>query len=212
MNASTNRTDFPPLPRDFYDRPAEIVARALLGKQLIRSAGRGLVRGRIVEVEAYLASGDPACHAARGRTRKNESMFGRPGIAYVYSIHARWCFNAVTEPERTPSAVLIRALEPLEGLATMGRRRGRPDPLDWTRGPARLCEALAIDKRLDGRDLTTGRAVWIAEDPEFDERSAEVGVSGRIGIREAVDLPLRFYLAGVPYVSGRRNVVRQRAE
>lgn len=202
---------FEPLGQSFYDRPTELVARELLGKQLVRAGDEGLRRGRIVEVEAYLSVGDPACHAARGRNRKNASMFGPPGTAYVYMIHARWCFNVVTEPEEVACAVLVRAIEPLEGHAHMHARRGVAETLDLARGPARLCEALDIDRQLDGWDLTRGERLWIAADPTFDPAAAQVGVSGRIGISAAQDLPLRFFLRDVAYVSGPKRLNRQAA-
>lgn len=197
-----------PLPREFYDRDPVLVARALLGCLLLRRARAGLAGGRIVETEAYLADGDPACHASRGRTRKNASMFGRPGTAYVYAIHSRWCFNVVTEPEGRASAVLVRAIEPLAGLPLMRARRaarqtGRDDAAlttrDLARGPARLCEALAIDRRLDGWDLTRGTRLWIACDD--GPRPAAIATSARIGVTSGGNLPLRFYWVGSPFVS-----------
>ncbi len=196
------------LPREFYDRDPVRVARALLGCLLLRRARAGLAGGRIVETEAYLADGDPACHASRGRTRKNASMFGRPGTAYVYAIHSRWCFNVVTEPEGRASAVLVRAIEPLAGLPLMQARRaarqaGRDDAAlparDLARGPARLCEALAIDRRLDGWDLTRGTRLWISADD--GPRPAAIATSARIGVTSGGELPLRFYWAGSPFVS-----------
>lgn len=192
-------TSLPPLPRSFYDRPVTLVAREVLGKLLIRKAGRRLTVGRIVEAEAYLASGDDACHAAKGRNRKNATMFGPPGLAYVYVIHARHCVNLVTEPAGTPSAVLVRALEPLAGLDLMHDRRGAEAVLDLARGPARLCEALAIDRTLDGWDLTRGQKLWLADDPAATP--FEIRTSPRIGVTSAHDLPLRFYVAGNRFVS-----------
>jgi DNA-3-methyladenine glycosylase len=188
-----------PLDRPFYDRDPVIVARELLGKRLVSKTRDGLTAGRIVEVEAYLSANDPACHAARGMTRRNASMFAPAGLAYVYSIHSRWCFNVVTMPEGVPSAVLIRAVEPLEGLALMHARRvGAPRPLELARGPARLCQALGIDRQLDRHDLTVGRRLWIEDAPgeRFDVR-----VTPRIGISSAQELPLRFLVADNPYVS-----------
>jgi len=199
-------SSYPPLAREFYDRPTVDVARELLGKQLVRDGDSGLLRGRIVEVEAYLATGDPACHAARGRNRKNASMFGPPGTSYVYAIHARWCFNVVTESPEVPCAVLIRALEPLEGHASMHARRGVDRTLDLARGPARLCQALDIDRRLDGWDLTRGEALWIAADPAVTPADADIGISGRIGISSAQEIPLRFFLRDVAFVSGPRRL------
>lgn len=193
-----------PLPRRFYNRPVTVVARELLGKRLVRELEGGLLVGRIVEAEAYLASGDSACHSARGQTRKNAAMFGPPGHAYVYPIHSRYCFNAVTEPVGVASAVLIRAIEPLEGLSQMASHRGVAKPLDLARGPARLCEALALDRQFDGWDLTLGERLWIARDASFRLRPDQIAVSPRIGVTSAHDLPLRFYVAGSKFVSGRR--------
>ena len=141
-----------PLPRSFYNRDVILVARELLGKRLVRRTREGVASGRIVEVEAYLADGDSACHASRGMTRRNAAMFGPPGHAYVYSIHARFCLNVVTDLADVPSAVLIRAVEPLEGVAFMQRRRGKEKLRDLTCGPARLCEAFDVDRKLDRWD------------------------------------------------------------
>lgn len=194
-----------PVSRDFYDRSPIIVARELLGTLLIRRSREGTCIGRIVETEAYLASGDPACHASRGQTRKNASMFGAPGLLYVYPIHARYCMNAVTEQRGTPSAVLIRSVEPLQGLQLMQRRRrGIENLLDLARGPARLCEAFGVDRQLDGWNLTRGTRIWIAAD-DPGRKEVDVIVSPRIGVTSAHNLELRFYVRGSPFVSGRRN-------
>lgn len=201
-----------PLPRAFYDRDVVEVARELLGRYLLRSHEDGLVGGRIVEVEAYLGRDDPANHAYRGPTRRNASMFGPPGCAYVYAIHSRWCLNAVTEPPGVPSAVLIRAVEPLVGLVLMQRRRRTragparhaawPPTRDLARGPARLCEAFAIDRTFDGWALTRGEQLWIAPGDPGAARF-EIATSGRIGVTSAHDAPLRFYIADSPLVSKR---------
>lgn len=193
------------LSREFYHRDPAVVASELLGKLLLRETSAGLCGGRIVETEAYLSARDPACHASRGQTRRNAAMFGPPGNAYVYMIHARWCLNAVTEPEGTPSAVLIRAIEPLVGIELMQQRRGTDIMRDLTRGPARLCEALAIDRTYDGWDLTVGRELWIGEDLEPPERKLRIVKSGRIGLSSAQRRLLRFFVAGNPFVSGRRS-------
>lgn len=196
----------PPLPREFYARDPVIVARELLGKRLLRETSAGLCGGRIVEVEAYLSSRDSACHASRGQTPRNAAMFGPPGRAYVYMIHARWCLNAVTEAEGTPSAILIRAIEPLEGLDLMRQRRRTEVPRDLARGPARLCEALAIDRTYNHWDLTSGRELWIADDSvdhnNGKAQSQKITRSGRIGISTAQRRLLRFYLTANPFVSG----------
>ncbi len=214
-----------PLPRTFYQRDPITVARDLLGKTLHRRSRQGLTSGTIVEVEAYLAKGDSACHAFRGPTPRNRTMFGPPGHLYVYSIHARYCLNAVTEQAGIASAVLIRAIEPLAGLAVMRARRGRAKPIDYARGPARLCEACDVTRRLDGWDLTRGRRIWIAAG-NLDSEAAGTGDSGfghsgsgnslaclgfrtgqspRIGVTSAQHAPLRFFVDGSPYVSGPRR-------
>jgi DNA-3-methyladenine glycosylase len=197
--------DRAPLSSDFYSRDVIEVARDLLGKRLIRSAAEGLASGRIVEVEAYLRQGDPASHASRGRTRSNAAMFGPPGRAYVFPIHSRFCLNAVAEPEGAPAAVLIRAVEPLEGLPLMQRRRRVVRPLDLARGPARLCEAFDVDRRLDGWDLTIGRRLWIAADDQPRSGESNIAVSPRIGVTSAADLALRFFFHGSRFVSGPRS-------
>ena len=190
-----------PLPRSFYDRDVVAVARDLLGRRLVRVTKDGRAAGRIVEVEAYLPRDDPANHAYRGPTRRNASMFGPPGHAYVYAIHSRWCLNAVTEPAGVASAVLIRAIEPLEGVELMRRRRQVEDARDLARGPARLCEALAIDRELDGWDLTRGERLWIAEASGGEGGTLQIVATTRVGVTSAHDLPLRFYVAGSPFVS-----------
>jgi DNA-3-methyladenine glycosylase len=194
-----------PLAESFYNRDVSIVARELLGRKLIRVAREGVMVGRIVETEAYLAAGDSACHAAKGPTRRNASMFGPPGRAYVYAIHSRWCLNAVTEAAGIGSAVLIRAVEPLEGIELMQERRGRESLLELARGPGRLCQALAIDRALDGWELTRGDTLWIAAQRADLPSTGDIAVSSRIGVTSAHDLPLRFYIRGNRYVSGRRS-------
>jgi DNA-3-methyladenine glycosylase len=193
----------PALPREFYDRDPALVARDLLGKLLVRRSPEGTCAGRIVETEAYLSANDPACHANRGQTLRNAAMFGPPGHAYVYMIHAKWCFNTVTEAEHCGSAVLIRALEPLAGIELMQLRRGTDKLLDLARGPARLCQALDITRQLDGWDLTRRKSLWIADDGS--QPAEKIVATPRIGISQAVDLPLRFCYAGNRFVSGRRR-------
>lgn len=196
-----------PLPRSFYERGAVRTARALLGMLVCRRTAEGLAVGRIVETEAYLPRDDPASHAYRGPGRRNASMFGPPGRAYVFPIHARVCFNVVTDPPGVGSAVLIRALEPLEGIELMRRRRGTARLRELARGPARLCEALAITRALDGWDLTRGQALWLAAGQP--PAAGEVRRTPRIGVTSAHDLPLRFIVAGSPYVSGPRRIAAQ---
>jgi DNA-3-methyladenine glycosylase len=175
------------------------LARALLGCVLVRDSDEGRAAGRIVETEAYL-SGDPACHAYRGKTARNATLFGPPHRAYVYQIYGMsYCFNLSSEVDGEGAGVLVRALEPIEGLAIMQRRRATERARDLCRGPGRLCHALAIDRSLDGVDLFTHPRLWLAEDGSYLGR---VRRSTRIGITRAAERRLRFYAAGSPYVSG----------
>ncbi|MCS7281965.1 MAG: DNA-3-methyladenine glycosylase [Anaerolineae bacterium] len=201
-----------PLPRDFFARDTLQVARDLLGQVLVRILDGERLSGRIVEVEAYIGEDDLASHARFGRTPRNEAMYGPPGHAYVYQIYGlHHCLNIVTEAEGFPAAVLIRALEPLEGLAQMRQRRGISDPLLLTSGPARLCQAMGIDRRLDKADLCAPNAVLFVEPgaPVPDDLVAtgpRVGVQGDLRART---IPWRFYLRDHPCVS-HRGVTRSR--
>ncbi len=178
------------LPVSFFDRAPEVVARELLGTILFRRTAAGRTAGRIVETEAYLAANDPASHAFRGMTRRNASMFGRPGRAYVYAIHSRYCMNAVTQSQGIGSAVLIRAVEPVQGLPLMQERRKGCAVTNLTCGPARLCEAFAIDRDNDSLLLSPANGLWIeAGDSVAYEH---VAVTPRIGVMSAQDLLLRF--------------------
>lgn len=196
------------IPRDFFDRDVVAVARELLGKLLVRRTREGTCVGRIVETEAYLAQNDPACHGHRGPTKRNASMFGPPGFAYVYPIHSRYCLNAVTEAVGHASAVLVRAVEPVTGIELMQHRRGTDRLLDLCRGPARLCEALAVDRALDGWDLTRGERIWLANDPAPFASTLRLAKSMRIGVTSAQTAELRFFAHGSPYVSGPRYLHR----
>lgn len=147
-----------PLPVSFYNRPVLEITRALLGARLVRQWDSQCAGGYITEVEAYSGEDDLACHARAGRTPRTEVMYGPPGHAYVYFIYGmHWMFNVVAEAEGSPSAILVRAILPNEGLEVIAQRRGRARPRDWTNGPARLCQALEIDNRLNGADLTDPR-------------------------------------------------------
>lgn len=188
-----------PLPAAFYDRPTEDVARELLGAVLEHRTGEGVVRGRIVETEAYLGPHDPACHAAAGLTARTRTLHGPPGTAYVYFIYGmHWCFNAVTREEGYGSAVLIRAVEPLTGQALMRRRRGVVRDTDLTSGPARLCDAFGITREQDGLSLERRPLRIVQGEPVPDE---QVVITPRIGIRKAAEWPLRFYMKGNRFVS-----------
>ena len=188
------------LPAAFYARPTSVVARRLLGQILISDVNGRRVAGRIVETEAYVGPDDPACHGYRARrTRRNASLFGPPGTAYVYFTYGmHWCLNAVTEAVGFPAAVLLRALEPLTGLATMRRRRGDVPDRALCSGPAKLCEALGVTGRLDGTSLQRG-VLRIVRDPSRQRRA--IIVTPRVGISRAADWPLRFLIAGSPWVS-----------
>ena len=189
-----------PLPRKFYDRDPAVVARELLGALLIREADDGRTTGIIVETEAYLAERDSASHSSRGPTRRNASMFGPPGYAYVYTIHAKFCLNTVTEPRGRGSAILIRAIDPVVGLDLMNTRRGSPPRRNLTRGPARLCQAMAVDGGQDGCNLTKVGMLWIAQSTILPTSS--IGTSPRIGISTARKRKLRFFVRGNTSVSG----------
>ena len=187
------------LPKAFYNRSPKCVAQELLGKILQHDTDGVRCSGRIVETEAYLAHGDPANHAACGRTARNNAMFGPPGRAYVYFCYGNhWLINAVTEPEGTPSAVLIRALEPLEETAVMQQRRRVKREVDLTNGPAKLCAALAITGRLNETELYCGNLLILDDGAHPPPRRA----SGRVGIRVGTDRQARFYVPGNRFVSG----------
>jgi DNA-3-methyladenine glycosylase len=188
------------LPRSFYHRPTEVVARELLGKAIIRRLGQIFLGGFIVETEAYLAEGDRASHSSRGMTASNAAMFGKPGTLYVYPIHAKYCMNVVTDRPGKGSAVLIRAIEPVWGVEPMQRYRKTDRLRQLTRGPAMLCQSLQVNRRQDKMDLLHSDELWIA--PGIRQVGSIVTTS-RIGISSAADLPLRFFLDGNWFVSGR---------
>jgi DNA-3-methyladenine glycosylase len=189
------------LPRRFYADGAVAVAPQLLNKVLVRD-GRA---GRIVEVEAYGGSRDPASHAYRGQTARNATMFGRPGLLYVYFTYGmHFCANVVCMPEGTAEAVLLRALAPVAGLDVMREARGGVDKdRDLANGPAKLCQAMGITRAEDGADLVTGSAgLRVVDDGVAPPSHPEV--SGRVGIRLAADLPWRWWVPGDPHVSKAR--------
>jgi DNA-3-methyladenine glycosylase len=203
------RRGMQPLPQPFYARSAQVVARELLGKRLVRVLNAERVAGLIVETEAYCDADDPdlACHASanRGRpTARTAVMFGPPGHAYVYFTYGmHWMFNVVTGEEGLANAVLVRALEPVEGEHLMAQHRGRPRR-EWTNGPAKLTEALAIDKALHGANLFAPDGVIGIEDAPAVPDSA-VRVGPRIGLGKTpepwLSMPWRFWVAGNPFVS-----------
>ena len=196
------------LRREFYARPTLDVARDLIGKVLVHETAAGPAAGTIVEVEAYIGESDPACHAAPGPTIRNAPLYGPPGIAYVYlnyGIH--YLVNAVTEPEGSPAAVLIRALEPVEGESLMRRRRSRGSgrsaasfqAWELCRGPGNLTRALGITLKENCRDLTAGSL----RIEDRGQPAPDLGWSRRIGINVGVDSEWRVFAADSRAVSGK---------
>jgi DNA-3-methyladenine glycosylase len=186
--------------------PSETVtlAKALIGLVFVRETPQGRAAGKIVEVEAYLSRTDPASHAHRGQTKRNASMFLAPFHAYVYRIYGTsFCVNVSSNVEGTGEAILIRALEPLDGLPLMMQRRKSEVVRDLCRGPGRLCQALAIDTSLDGVALLESPDLWIAR---AGAEAPKVRKSKRIGITKAADRHLRFYEVGSPFLSGPRHL------
>jgi DNA-3-methyladenine glycosylase len=188
------------LPREFYNRETELVARDMLGTVLECETADGIASGIIVETEAYLGEHDLACHAAAGRTARTEHLYGPPGIAYVYFIYGMyWCFNAVTRRAGEPSAVLVRALEPLDGIALMHKRRPRiKNVADVTNGPGKLCTALGITGAMTGKALQRRPLVIRQGEPVADD---QIEVTTRIGITKSADWPLRWIVRGNRFVS-----------
>ncbi len=199
------------LPREWFARDAATVARELLGRRLVRAdAGGQRVSGHIVETEAYLGVPDRASHAHGGRrTARNEAMYARAGTAYVYFTYGmHFCVNVVCATEGDPQAVLIRALRPHEGLDAMRTRRGRAGASEvrLCRGPACVCQALAIDRALNGHDLAKDRALWIEAGSPIP--ASRVGRSPRVGVEYAgawAARRLRWFVRGDPHVSGPRR-------
>lgn len=188
------------LTRNFFSAATQEVARALLGQKLVSCVGGKRTSGKIVETEAYLPVDDSACHASKSRTVRTEVMFGKPGLAYVYPIHAKHCFNVVTGSVGQGCAVLVRALEPIEGIGTMESRRGLDDKKRLTTGPACLCQALSIDRSFTGEDLIGNQSVWIEEADRVSDDCIRTTI--RIGVTSAEELELRYVVQGNPFVSG----------
>jgi DNA-3-methyladenine glycosylase len=200
------------LRRAFFNRDPRIVSRDLLGKLIVRKEGRKMLAGRIVEVEAYLGADDAAAHAAAGRTPRNDVLFGPPGHAYVYFIYGvHYCLNISCLPEGDAGCVLIRALEPVEGIEVMAEARGLGNKdLSSVRnlraiasGPGKLCEALQITRRRDnGKDmLSPGSDLIVLDD---GHRAKKISTTSRIGITKSAAMPLRYLIEGNTFVSGKR--------
>ncbi len=188
------------VPASFYEQDTERVARDMLGMLLQCTTPEGTCSGIIVETEAYVGEHDAACHAAAGLTTRTAPLYERAGIAYVYFIYGMyWCVNAVTRAQGSPSAVLIRAVEPVQGMDLMRRRRPRAHrDRDLTNGPGKLCLALAIDGSMNRKSLQRGSLV-VRRYTSFPD--AAVSVTPRIGIRKAADWPLRWLVSGNEFVS-----------
>jgi DNA-3-methyladenine glycosylase len=181
------------------------LARFLIGKMLVRLLPEGVAAGRIVETEAY-PIGDPAGHAYRGITPRNRVLFLERGHAYVYLAYGTsFMLNVSSETSGVGAGVLIRAIEPTDGIAIMQRNRNTERVRDLARGPGRLAAALGIDRRLDGIDLCQAGPLWLGSD---GQASGEIGQGKRIGITRAADSPLRFYVRGNWFVSGPRAINR----
>ncbi|MGB8013226.1 MAG: DNA-3-methyladenine glycosylase [Terriglobales bacterium] len=195
---------------EFFNRDPRQVARALLGKLLVRKTPGGILAGRIVETEAYLGQGDAAAHAAPGKTPRNAVLFGPPGRVYVYFIYGNhYCLNVSCLPDGVPGGVLFRALEPVAGIEQMAEARGievaKPSDLKKiSSGPGRLSEALGITRKRDnGKRLTSARSdLRIVDD---GHRVRRVTITPRIGIVKAAEQPLRYIIAGNAFVSGRSS-------
>ncbi|MDH5754654.1 MAG: DNA-3-methyladenine glycosylase [Candidatus Bathyarchaeota archaeon] len=185
------------LPRPFFARDVLVVAQELLGKHLTYLSKEGRLTGRIVEVEAYKGIGDPASHAYRGSTSRNAILFKGPGFAYIYFIYGvHYCLNVTTTKR---GVVLIRAIEPIDGIEIMRKRRNTERFTDLTNGPGKLTRSMGITKELYGVDLTTGKELFITN-PE-DKEKFDIVSSKRIGINVATEKPWRFYIKGNSFVS-----------
>ncbi|RLI36584.1 hypothetical protein DRO55_03265 [Candidatus Bathyarchaeota archaeon] len=186
------------LPPDFFSRDPELVARDLLGKILVRRLDGRTLSGIIVETEAYYGVEDPASRARYGMKPYNRLMWGQPGLAFIYNVHNNWLLNIVAHEPGGVGAVLIRAIEPLEGVDLMMKHRMVGDPIKLTSGPGRLTKALRIDKSLNGTPVTSPRSeVFILD----NELNLEVATSHRIGVREDLERDLRFFIRGNRFVS-----------
>jgi len=190
------------LPRSFYTRDTLTAARELLAKHLVRRVGEPELVGRIVEVEAYGGADDPASHAYRGMTPRNQVMFGKGGFAYVYFTYGKhYCFNVTTEKEGVPGAVLIRALQSVSGIEMMQKNRGVKRLRNLTNGPGKLTQAMSITKEQNGLDLARSRELFIVKPRVKDD--FEVVSARRVGIRVGVEKPWRFYIKNNKFVSRR---------
>lgn len=203
------------LSKKFYSRKTEIVAQELLGKTLVHKMDEGIISGKIVETEAYLGQRDPGSHAYRGITQRNRIMFGPAGKAYIYFVYGNhYCFNVVTEKDGVSGAVLIRALEPQEGIKLMEKHRRIDGPLArLTNGPGKLTKALGITGSMNGADLTGNKLFIISRitsrKKEILSKDFSIVNTGRIGIKEGRNLPYRYYIEGSKFVSRTTPIRKQ---
>lgn len=192
------------LQKTFFARDTHVVAKELLGKVLVRQIDNKIIAGRIVEVEAYVGEDDLACHAARGRTPRTEIMFGEAGHAYIYLIYGMYhCLNIVTAEKDFPAAVLIRALEPIEGMEYMSAQRKTEKFHQLTSGPGKLCQALNITRAFNGIDVTNSEELFVQNDG-FHVTAKDIETAPRIGVAYAgacALYPWRYYLKGNQFVS-----------
>ncbi len=187
------------LPLDFYEQPTLEVAQALLGQLLVRKVGEKIMIGKIVETEGYIAKIDAACHAYRGITERNRVMFGAAGHAYVYFAYGNhFMLNVVTEPEGEAAAVLIRALEPIAGIEVMQSFRPVKRLVDLLSGPGKLTQAMNITRALNGQSFQSDE-LFIAHGENVPKKC--IGISARVGITQARDLPWRYFIKDNPFVS-----------
>ena len=193
-----------PINRRFYTRDTLKVAKAILGKVLVRRTPLEVFTGKIVETEAYRGTDDPASHSFRGKTNRNEVMFGKPGITYVYFTYGNHhCLNIVTERTGIPAAVLIRSIEPLKGIETMKRNRSVEKIIDVASGPGKLTKAFQITREDNNIDVTDSSSNISIHTP-VEEKSFQIVQTTRIGIRLAQEFPWRFYIKENPHVSKRK--------
>jgi DNA-3-methyladenine glycosylase len=186
------------LPRSFYARDPSQVAQSLLGKVLVHHTSKSVMKGKIVETEAYYGESDPTSRAFKGKTPLTSIMWGHPGIAFIYIVHANWLFNIIADRKDKPGAVLIRALEPLEGIELMKRNRRKGRLKESTSGPGKLTQAMGITKNEHGIDLTRSKSLFVVSGEGI---GFNIIKSKRIGVSADLGIPLRFYIKGNRFVS-----------
>lgn len=187
------------LPRNFYERTPDTVARELLGKILVRRVNSEILSGKIVETEAYYGENDPASKAYKGKKKFNAPMFSIVGKTFIYMVHGNWLLNIVAHPKGSVGAVLIRAVEPIQGLETMKKNRNAKSIYELASGPGKLTKALAITKELNGVDVTRKNSPLIVV--EGEKKIFEVCSSRRVGVKFDLPQELRFFIKGNKFVS-----------